>query len=137
MDNISAVPSPLLVPSTPIPPEQIRSEFDLPFSKKHVIVLRGTGRDKRLALLSAGSGADQYRIIDAIAARLCLVDGKKLRMEDFEELDFDDSLMISQEMAKVMNPLAKAMSEAVETGTLTASPQDTPEKPAPASETES
>lgn len=96
------------LPTTPaITKADIRAEFDLPFSKMHVVVLRGTGKDKRMALLAAGPGADQFRILDAIAARLCLFDGKKLRMEDLDNFDFDDSMMMSTEMAKVLDFLQK------------------------------
>jgi hypothetical protein len=92
-------------------PEQIRAEFDLPFSGKHVIVLRGTGRDMRQGLLAAGEKADKFKMIYGIASRLCLIDGKKLRVEDYDGLDFDDSMKIVEEVGGLLNPTKKATAE--------------------------
>jgi hypothetical protein len=96
-------------PATKAPtPEQIRAEFDLPFSGKHVIVLRGTGRDMRQGLLASGEKADKFKMIYGIASRLCLVDGKKLRVEDYDNLDFDDCMKIVEEVGGLLNPTKKA-----------------------------
>jgi hypothetical protein len=97
-------PVALNLPEKALTPEQIRAEFDLPFSKKHVIVLRGNGKDMRTGLLAAGEKADKFRMIYGIASRLCLIDGKKLRVEDFDDLDFDDSMKIVEEVGALLHP---------------------------------
>ena len=90
-----------------IPAEKIRKQFDLPFSGQHVIALRGNGRDQRMALIAAGRKADPMKIVDAIIAQICYVDGKKIRMEDIDAMDFDDALAIREEVGSTMSPLAK------------------------------
>lgn len=90
-----------------IPAENIRTQFTLPSGKK-VIFLRGKGRDLRLALMAAGPGADQYRILFAIIAQLALIDGKKTTMEAIDMMDLDDVLDLQGEAGKVLLPLAKA-----------------------------
>ena len=67
---------PIVLTSDTTPsPEQIRREFDLP-SGKHVILLKGTGRDQRLAATVAGENADSIKIQDALASRLeCATSG--------------------------------------------------------------
>lgn len=97
--------TPLVLPNLTPTPEQIRTEFDLPFSGKHVIILRGKGRDQRLALMSAGPGANPHRILQAITAQICIIDGKKIKMEDVDEMDFDDAMVISSEVGKALNPM--------------------------------
>jgi len=87
-------------------PENIRREFDLP-SGKHVIFLRGKGRDLRKALMAAGPGADQFRILFSLIAQLSLIDGKRVTMESIEDMDFDDVLALQGEAGKCLVPLAK------------------------------
>lgn len=113
---------PVLITTKPtlIKAEQIRTTLDLPFSKQHVVIIRGNGRDKRLALLAAGAGADGMRIADALAARLCfffppsdaprpteyvIAEGKQLRLEEMDSLDLDDSMRLTEEIGKILNPL--------------------------------
>lgn len=112
------VPAPVSTKPLTIQPNQIRSTVDLPFSKQHVVIVRGTGRDKRLALMAAGANASGMRISDALAARLCyffpedlkgsdiyeISQGKQLRLEDFDDLDLDDSIALMAEMGKVLDP---------------------------------
>lgn len=124
--------APIPLPAAPaIKQADIRAEFDLPFSKMHVIVLRGTGKDKRMALLSAGPSADQFRILDAIAARLCLFDGKKLRMEDLDNFDFDDSMKMSEEMAKVLDFLQRGKTPTIVELAISEQEKKDPDEPGP------
>ena len=95
-------------------PEQIRREFDLP-SGKHVILLKGTGRDQRLAATVAGDNADSIKIQDALASRLSLVDGKRIRMEDVDEMDFDDAMVFRAEVSQVLRPLLQRISSVLKT----------------------
>jgi hypothetical protein len=95
----------IVLPASTLKPADIRFEFDLPSSGKHVIVLRGKGRDQRRALMSAGPGADQYRILQALIAQLVLIDGQRIKMEDIDEMDFDDSMALTEEVGKILSPL--------------------------------
>lgn len=100
---------PIVLTSDTTPsPEQIRREFDLP-SGKHVILLKGTGRDQRLAATLVGTDSDPLKIQDALASRLCLVDGKKIRMEDVDEMDFDDAMVFRAEVGQLLRPLLQRM----------------------------
>ena len=115
---------PIVLTSDTTPsPEQIRREFDLP-SGKHVILLKGTGRDQRLAATVAGENADSIKIQDALASRLSLVDGKRIRMEDVDEMDFDDAMVFRAEVSQVLRPLLQRISSVLKTETKTA--QDAP-----------
>ena len=115
---------PIVLTSDTTPsPEQIRREFDLP-SGKHVILLKGTGRDQRLAATVAGENADSIKIQDALASRLSLVDGKRIRIEDVDEMDFDDAMVFRAEVSQVLRPLLQRISSVLKTETKTA--QDAP-----------
>lgn len=103
---MSEQPVPLPPPTSPAP-ENIRTSFTLPSGKK-VIFLRGKGRDLRMALMAAGPGADQYRILFAIISQLALIDGKRMTMEGIDDLDFDDVMELQGEAGKVLLPLSKA-----------------------------
>jgi hypothetical protein len=108
---------PILLPEAApaaTPAAKIRGEFDLPYSGVHVVVLRGTGRDQRIAAQAAGRKADPFRLQYAIAAQLCLFDGKKKRMEDFDELDLDDANYLLMRFMELTNP-PKAKAAATET----------------------
>ena len=101
---------PIVLTSDTTPsPEQIRREFDLP-SGKHVILLKGTGRDQRLAATVVGENADSIKIQDALASRLSLVDGKRIRMEDVDDMDFDDAMVFRAEVSQVLRPLLQRIS---------------------------
>ncbi len=94
-------------------PEQavvILSEFDLP-SGKHVVINEGTGRDQRLAVEMLPSKATGVQVQDAIAARLCLVDGKRIRMEDIDAMSFGDAAILRAHVRAILRPLDDQMEE--------------------------
>jgi hypothetical protein len=100
---------PVVLPSDTAPsPDRIRREFDLP-SGKHVVMLKGTGRDQRLAATVVGDTKDPLKIQDALASRLCLVDGKKIRMEDVDDMEFDDAMVFRAEVGQLLRPLLQRM----------------------------
>lgn len=121
-----------LAPAPVIKPEDIRAEFDLP-SGKHVVVLRGKGRDLRLALMAAGRKADSYRIIFAQISRLALFDGKRMPLEALDELDWDDAIVLMEEGGKVLVPLSRMKQIQI----AQAPSEDTAEETAEAEEKES
>lgn len=85
---------------------KIRAEFDLP-SGGHVIIRQGKGRDLRLGLMAAGPGADQYRILFSLMARVATIDGKMVTLEGIDEMDLEDVQTLIQEGSKVLTPLKK------------------------------
>lgn len=102
---MAGVPVPI-PESTQPKPEDVRSQFTLP-SGKEVIFRKGKGRDLRVALMAAGPGADQYRILMALIAQLATIDGKKTTFEAVDDMDLDDVMTLQREASEVLLPLAK------------------------------
>lgn len=79
---------------------QVQKEFELKDGRR-VIILKGKGRDARLAQQAAG--ADAGKLTQALMAQLVRIDGQQLVMEDFDELDLPDYMKIMQEFGDFLS----------------------------------
>jgi hypothetical protein len=64
----------------------------------------GRGRDLRLAQMAVGQPFDELRCEFALIARLITIDGRKITMEEVDEMPIRDVLALQQEVDSVNFP---------------------------------
>lgn len=89
-------------------------EVQLP-SGARAIIRRGNGRDLRLAQMAVGEPFDDARFEYALIARLTVLDGRKLKMEEVDELPIGDVLVLQREVSAINFPPPAAGGEKLST----------------------
>jgi hypothetical protein len=78
-------------------------EVQLP-SGAIAMVRRGKGRDLRLAQMAVGQPFDDVRFEYALIARLTTIGGKKVTMEEVDEMSIGDVLVLQREVDSINFP---------------------------------
>lgn len=89
-------------------------EVQLP-SGSHATIRCGNGRDLRLAQMAAGEPFDDARFEYALIARLTMLDGRKIKMEEVDELPIGDVLVLQREVSAANFPPPAAEGEKLST----------------------